>query len=156
MFTTVAMALEFKPLFLTVIAREAISGDVMTQNVECTHCGVLMTSWSAPGSPVRYWQCPFCSRTHSSLYSEVFQRGAGARRVEASAPSSPAHPPQATPEEIRWAGLKARAARWFARLEQEQVAVATAEPLRARGAPAPAARAAGRAGRPAFAAPRRS
>jgi len=82
-----------------------------------------MTSWSVAGSKVRYWQCPFCGRTHSSLYSEVFDRGAGARRVDAlsvSVPSSAGRAaPQATPEEIRWARLKARAARWFARLESE-------------------------------------
>jgi hypothetical protein len=95
----------------------------MSQDVECTHCHVLMTSWSVAGSPVRYWQCPFCGRTHSSLYSEVFARGAGARRVEsAPPPSASGGPPQASPEDIRWACLKARAARWFARLEQEQVA----------------------------------
>ena len=97
--------------------------DVMPHDVECTHCHVLMTTWSAPGSPVRYWQCPFCGRTHSSLYSEVFRRGAGARRVEPAQPSSPAGLPQASPEEIRWGKLKARAAEWFARLEQEQVVV---------------------------------
>lgn len=95
----------------------------MPHDAECTHCHVLMTSWCAPGSPVRYWQCPFCSRNHSSLYSEVFARGAGARRVDpAPGPAGPAGAPQATPEEIRWAQLKARAAKWFARLEQEQVA----------------------------------
>ena len=100
----------------------------MSHDVECTHCGVLMTSWSAAGSPVRYWQCPFCSRTHSSLYSEVFERRAGARRVDAAlASAAPAALPQASPEEIRWASLKARAARWFARLEQEQVPARAAE-----------------------------
>ncbi|HUK66423.1 MAG TPA: hypothetical protein VLV17_06305 [Anaeromyxobacteraceae bacterium] len=95
----------------------------MSHDVECTHCHVLMTSWSAPGSKVRYWQCPFCSRTHSSLYSEVFERGAGARRVDPASMASPASGglPQATAEEIRWARLKARAARWFARLEMEEV-----------------------------------
>ncbi len=51
--------------------------------VECTHCRVTMTTWSAPGSRIRYYQCPFCARTHSSLYDEVFARGAGARRVAA-------------------------------------------------------------------------
>ncbi len=100
----------------------------MPHDVECTHCRVLMTSWSAPGSPVRYWQCPFCQRTHSSLYSEVFERGAGARRVEPVQPApqqgTPQQgAPQASPEEIRWGRLKARAAEWFARLEQEQVLV---------------------------------
>lgn len=90
--------------------------------VECTHCKVLMTSWSAPGSPVRYYQCPFCCRTFSSAYGEVFRRRAGARVVEhrdpAPRPASPA--PLATPEEIRWKQLKSRAARWFARLEAEE------------------------------------
>jgi hypothetical protein len=108
----------------------------MPHDVECTHCRVLMTSWSAPGSPVRYWQCPFCGRTHSSLYSEVFERGAGARRVEAASPVAPAAAPQASPEEIRWGRLKARAAEWFARLEQEQVLV----PSRPRSVARPVAR----------------
>ena len=105
----------------------------MSNDVECTHCHVLMTTWSAAGSPVRYWQCPFCSRTHSSLYSEVFQHGAGARRVDpshgASAPAAGA--PQATPQDIAWTRLKARAARWFARLEQEQVPTPPAPASRA-------------------------
>jgi hypothetical protein len=98
----------------------------MPHDVECTHCRVLMTSWSVPGSPVRYWQCPFCGRTHSSLYSEVFERGAGARRidrtpVEAGPASGSAGLPQATLEEIRWTQLKARAAKWFARLQEEEL-----------------------------------
>lgn len=89
---------------------------------ECTHCRVLMTTWVAAGSTVRYWQCPFCRRTHSSLYGEVFRGGAGARRVSRApvdSPGTPSAPPQATAEEIRWASLKSRAARWFARLEAE-------------------------------------
>jgi hypothetical protein len=97
-----------------------------------------MTSWSVPGSTVRYWQCPFCSRTHSSQYGEVFERGAGARRVDPHGPAASAGVPQASPDDIRWARLKARAARWFARLEQEQAAAAPrpATPLPARPAPA--------------------
>ena len=83
----------------------------MHHDVECTHCHVLMTTWSAAGSPVRYWQCPFCNRTHSSLYSEVFRRGAGARRVDAASPPRAAGVPQASPDEIAWACLKARADR---------------------------------------------
>jgi hypothetical protein len=91
--------------------------------VECTHCQVLMTSWSVPGSPVRYYQCPFCARTFSSHYGEVFRRCAGARRVE-RAPGNPEPSrgavPMATAEDIRWKELKGRAARWFARLEAEE------------------------------------
>ncbi len=93
----------------------------MDAAVECTHCGVTMTSWSAPGSPIRYWQCPFCSRTHSSLYGEVFRRRAGVRVVGAPVRTAdPAQLPMATPEDIRWAEVKLRAARWFARLEAEE------------------------------------
>ena len=117
----------------------------MSHDVECTHCHVLMTTWSAAGSPVRYWQCPFCSRTHSSLYSEVFRCGAGARRVESAPAAGNAlapGAPQATPQEIAWTRLKARAARWFARLEHEQVATPPAPLIRALPA-APPRRSAG-------------
>ena len=77
-----------------------------------------MTSWSAPGSPVRYYQCPFCARTHSSPYGEVFRRGAGARVLAAR--SVPGGIPTATADDVRWAGIKASAARWFARLDAEE------------------------------------
>jgi hypothetical protein len=125
MFTTVAMRTSSTApgVYLTCLGVGAISGDVMPHEVECTHCHVLMTSWSAAGSPVRYWQCPFCGRNHSSLYSEVFERGAGARRVEPVSVAAGPGAPQASPEEIQRGRLKARAAQWFARLEQEQVAV---------------------------------
>lgn len=94
----------------------------MTSSAECTHCKVLMTSWSAPGSPVRYYQCPFCSRTFSSYYSEVFRQRAGARMVEVqpSATPPPSGIPAASLEEVRWRQLQTRAARWFARLEAEE------------------------------------
>jgi hypothetical protein len=89
--------------------------------VECTHCRVTMTSWSAPGSPIRYYQCPFCQRTHSSHYDEVFAHGAGARLVDAREhTATPGDLPMASPEAIAWAGVKIRAARWFARLEAEE------------------------------------
>ena len=93
----------------------------MEPAVECTHCQVTMTSWSAPGSRVRYYQCPFCLRTHSSFYDEVFARNAGARRVVGpSRMAEPSDLPMASREQIEWAGVKARAARWFARLEAEE------------------------------------
>jgi hypothetical protein len=96
-----------------------------------------MTSWSVPGSTVRYWQCPFCSRTHSSQYGEVFSRGAGARRVDPGGAQAAAGVPQASADDIRWARLKARAARWFARLEQEQAVVAPRAPAPLAPRPAP-------------------
>lgn len=114
--------------------------------VVCTHCQVRMTSWSSPGSPIRYYQCPFCARIHSSCYGETFQRGAGARLALAPArAASPTELPRASDEEIRWAGVKARAARWFARLEAEELRASArlagapaAAQAPGRGAPAPA------------------
>ncbi len=96
----------------------AISGQEMEAAAECTHCGVLMTSWSAPGSPIRYFQCPICRATQSSAYGEVFRRGAGARLTTFK--PGPRGIPKASPEDVRWAGIKARAARWFARLDAEE------------------------------------
>jgi hypothetical protein len=103
----------------------------MEASVECTHCRVVMTSWSAPGSTIRYFQCPFCARTHSSLYGEVFRRRAGARVVDA--PARPAHAseiPMASPEDVRWARVKATAHRWFARVDADQRRLASHAPVR--------------------------
>jgi hypothetical protein len=94
----------------------------MDRPVECTSCKVLMTSWSAAGSPVRYYQCPSCARTFCSAYGEVFERGAGARVVERAEPPAPAPAtvPLPSAEELRWRELKGRANRWFERLAAEQ------------------------------------
>ncbi len=107
----------------------------MEASVECTHCGVVMTSWSAPGSPIRYYQCPFCARTHSSLYGEVFRHRAGARVLDAPARVARASEiPMASQDDVRWAQVKASAARWFARLQADErrlVSPAVARPPRA-------------------------
>jgi ribosomal protein L24E len=93
----------------------------MEQAVECTHCGVVMTSWSAPASPIRYFQCPFCQRTLSSNYGEVFRSRAGARVVTSSAKSAPPSAiPTARPEDVRWATIRSAANRWYARLEADE------------------------------------
>jgi len=98
-------------------------------SVECTHCQVTMTSWSAAGSPMRYFQCPLCARTYASQYDEVFRARAGARRVESlSRQPPPSSLPVASPEDGRWATVRARASRWFTRLETEQRLVARALP----------------------------
>jgi hypothetical protein len=115
----------------------------MDPAVLCTHCQVEMTSWSAPGSPIRYFQCPFCARTQASCYGEVFTRGAGARLVSGAArPAAPGGLPRASADDIRWAAVKARAAHWFARLEAADLGQAHPGPppasLRAAPASAPA------------------
>ena len=115
----------------------------MEASVECTHCGVVMTSWSAPGSPIRYFQCPFCARTHSSLYGEVFRRRAGARVIDAPARSArPSEIPMPSPDDVRWARVKATAQRWFARVDADERRLASrpvVRPLRppARGEEVP-------------------
>jgi hypothetical protein len=80
-----------------------------------------MTSWSVPSSPIRYFQCPFCQRTHSSHYGEVFRNRAGAR-VLATVPgsSSPSQIPMARPEDARWASIRTAANRWYSRLEADE------------------------------------
>ena len=88
-----------------------------------------MTSWSTAGSTVRYFQCPLCARTYSSLYDEVFRARAGARRVDvAPHQAAPGKLPMASLEDQRWATVRARASRWFSRLETEQRLVARALP----------------------------
>jgi hypothetical protein len=92
----------------------------MESAVECTHCRVVMTSWSVPGSLIRYYQCPFCGRTHSSQYGEVFRSRAGARLLDTPVRAAAPGLPTASPEDVRWSRVRATAARWFARLEEEQ------------------------------------
>jgi hypothetical protein len=122
----------------------------MDAAVECTHCKVVMTSWSAAGSQIRYYQCPFCARTHSSLYGEVFRRRAGARVVETPARTAgPAEIPMASVEDIRWAQVKASAAQWFARVQADERACAPRRPPPAPAAPQRAASPARVAGKPA-------
>ena len=102
----------------------------MEPAIECIHCRVVMTSWSAPGSPIRYYQCPFCARTHSSLYGEVFRRRAGARVVDAPARAArPSEIPMASQEDMRWARVKSVAARWFARVDADEQRCATPRTL---------------------------
>lgn len=109
----------------------------MEARIECTHCRVLMTTWAAPGGTVRYWQCPFCRHTHSSAYGEVFRSGAGARVMNRGAGGA-GFPPTAAADPD-WAILKARALRWFARLEAEGRPAAPRAPAQARQRPAAAA-----------------
>lgn len=44
-------------------------------DVECTHCGVRMTSHLGSGKQIRYFHCPSCSRWMSSVYSSDVFRG---------------------------------------------------------------------------------
>ena len=128
----------------------------MDRAVECTHCRVVMTSWSAPGSPIRYYQCPFCARTHSSPTARCSAGGAGARLVDAPAGRAvPERIPMASAEDIRWARREGhrRALVRAARGGPAAPLLAAAAPRR-RGARDAGARSVGRGRGPARAAPR--
>ncbi|MEW6433772.1 MAG: DnaJ domain-containing protein [Myxococcota bacterium] len=42
-------------------------------DVECTHCGLRMTSHVGSGGQIRYFHCPGCQRWSTSVYPEVFK-----------------------------------------------------------------------------------
>lgn len=116
----------------------------MDPSVEHAHCGVVMTSWSAAGSPTRYYQCPSCGRTFCSAYSEILHRAAGARSLGGStapvlAPARRAAGPLPAPDDPGWRELKGRAARWFAHVEADVRRLATPAPPLAPGVTAAAA-----------------
>ena len=79
-----------------------------------------MTSWSAPGSPTRYYRCPHCLRTVCSAYGEVIDRGTLAVRREWPAGPRRLVPAGPTVEEARWTEVKGRADEWFARLAADE------------------------------------
>lgn len=47
--------------------------------VECTHCGIRMTTHLGSGQRVRYFRCASCHRWVSSVYTEVFKADAKVR-----------------------------------------------------------------------------
>ncbi len=80
--------------------------------VECTHCGTVMSRSRGAGSNV-YFSCPRCARTIASVYEEAIRRGAGVR------PVSPPPPPRPrTAADERFDEAKARLDAWMKRLEE--------------------------------------
>src|SRR5512137_2813821 len=92
----------------------------MESLVECARCHVLMNSWSAPGSPTRYYRCPDCHRTVCSAYGEVIDRGTLAVRRESAAVVRRLLPVGPDAAEARWSEVKGRADAWFARLAADE------------------------------------
>lgn len=76
-------------------------------DVECTQCGVTMSSSVGGGGTIRYFRCPKCQRWVSSMYTEVFRADAKVRtRV-----------PQPAPVAARVEGVKDRLAAWLKSLD---------------------------------------
>lgn len=78
--------------------------------VECTHCGIRMTTHMGSGSRVRYFRCASCHRWVSSTYTEVFRADAKVRM----------HPKRPDPEPVAdFEQVKARLERWLSALEDQ-------------------------------------
>jgi len=67
---------------IRAVKRRLVEATVQRE-VDCTHCGVRMTS-SASADGGAYYSCPRCRGTYASFYGEVFDRAAGARRARES------------------------------------------------------------------------
>lgn len=75
-------------------------------DVECTHCGVRMTTQIGGGGHIRYFHCPSCQRWTSSVYSEVFRADTKMRTRK----------PQAPAAADSFGQIKERLERWLASL----------------------------------------
>jgi hypothetical protein len=92
----------------------------MESLVECARCHVPMNTWSAPGSPTRYYRCPRCQRTVCSAYDEVIDHGTLAVRREWPAVERRPLASRAGADEALWSEVKGRADAWFARLAADE------------------------------------
>lgn len=88
---------------------------VETVDVECTHCGVRMSSHTGGGGTVRYFHCPSCSRWTTSMYTEVFRADS---KMRPRRPGDDARPPMGS--------VKDRLENWLA-------AISVADPYRTLG-----------------------
>lgn len=77
--------------------------------VECTHCGIRMTTHLGSGQRVRYFRCASCHRWVSSTYTEVFQADAKVRT----------HKISDEPKEPRFEEVKDRLERWLRALDDQ-------------------------------------
>lgn len=65
--------------------RKATTVSLHDVDVECTQCGVTMSSSLGGGGTIRYFRCPSCQRWVSSMYTEVFRADT---KVRTRAPSA--------------------------------------------------------------------
>ncbi|MEW5739156.1 MAG: J domain-containing protein [Myxococcota bacterium] len=75
-------------------------------DVECTHCGVRMTSHVGSGGQIRYFHCPGCQRWSTSVYPEVFRADTKLRTRK----------PRAEAPRAAFGSVKERLSRWLADL----------------------------------------
>lgn len=88
--------------------RSAKSVALENVDVECTACGVTMTSSTGGGGTIRYFRCPKCQRWVSSMYTEVFRADVKVRTRSAS---------QVQPTPTAAGGVKERLEAWLRSLD---------------------------------------
>jgi hypothetical protein len=93
-------------------ARKNKSGtyDSVAANLECTHCGVVMSAHFGAENKIRYYCCRSCGRWASSTYSDAL-RGDAKFRVQSTQPL----PRRST----QFQQAKARLERWMSALDQQ-------------------------------------
>ncbi|MFZ5469239.1 MAG: J domain-containing protein [Myxococcota bacterium] len=79
-------------------------------DVECTHCGIRMTSHLGSGARVRYFRCAGCHRWVSSTYADLFRADAKVRTHPRRAEAGPS---------TGFEAVKDRLERWLASLEDQ-------------------------------------
>lgn len=78
-------------------------------DVECTHCGIKMSSHQGSGGRVRYFRCASCHRWVSSTYADIFRADAKVRTR-----------PRTTDEQDRAFGqVKERLERWLSAIDDQ-------------------------------------
>lgn len=80
-------------------------------DVECTHCGLVMTSHLGSGGRVRYFHCPGCQRWSTSVYADVFRADTKLRACRPGEAAARQPPPSAVRERLQ---------RWLASLGAEE------------------------------------
>jgi hypothetical protein len=80
-----------------------------TAAVECTHCGILMTSHMGSSRQVRYFRCGSCHRWVSTMYQDVLGADAKVRALR----------PDAAGRSGDFEQVKGRLERWLASLDEK-------------------------------------
>lgn len=72
---------------------QAATACTTLEDVECTHCGVEMSSHVGSSGTIRYFHCPSCSRWTTSMYSEVLRADTKMRARRSAVAPAPAPAP---------------------------------------------------------------
>ena len=89
--------------------RTAAAVSLENVEVECTHCGIRMTTHMGSSQRVRYFRCTSCHRWVSSMYTEVFQVDAKVRTHKIVEPVA----------EEKFDAVKDRLDRWLAAIDDQ-------------------------------------